>query len=229
MRLRSAATRIGVVGLVLAGAAVPVAVAGAAVTKPGAPVITSVVPGELTITVAFERPTKTGGSAISDYRATCLPEPGGGKPATKNRPRSPILVTNVSGGKKYRCTVAAKNAAGYGPESSPSAIVVPRKPPPKTLPKPPGHVTAEAAVAAIKVRFDQLRISGGQPVTGFLAKCTAVDGSHRNRQKGTHSPIVVDNLLPAKAYTCQVATRNPSGYSAFSAMSNKVVTKKPPA
>jgi hypothetical protein len=201
---------------------------GAAATVPGPPVVTSVTPGQETILLGFQKPARNGGSAIIDYRATCKPEPGGGKPAIKVWTQSPILVAKVSGGKKYRCTVAAKNRFGFGPESKPSAIVVPTKPPPKGLPDPPPHVTATAISQAIQVRFTPVFNSGGEAVTGYVALCTATDKSHHNKQKGTESYITVDHLLPNKAYTCQVASRNPLGYGEFSKPSNEVTTLPPP-
>jgi len=211
--------------LAVAGATVPGATAGAAGTVPGRPVVTSVTPGQDTILVGFTKPTSTGSSAIFDYRATCKPEPGGGKPAMKTRSTSPILVTNVTGGKQYRCTVAAENRAGFGPESKPSAIVVPTKPPAKGLPDPPSYIEARPAVAAVEVRFNVVINSGGQQVTGYRALCTSTDGTHHNTQRKGRSPILVNNLLEAKAYTCKVATRNASGWSAYSKSSNQVVTR----
>jgi fibronectin type III domain protein len=228
--MRRARTKHGaliVVFSLLAGAGtiVPGAAAGAASGVPGPPVVTSTTPGQETILVAFKKPAKRGSSAITDYRATCEPEPGGGKPATKNRSLSPILVTKVTGGKKYRCTVAAKNLSGYGPESQPSDIVVPTKPPPKGLPDPPSYIEARPAVAAVEVRFNVVETTGGQPVTGYRARCTSTDGKHHNTQRKGRSPILVDNLLEAKAYTCRVQTRNPSGWSEYSKSSNAVVTR----
>jgi hypothetical protein len=182
-----------------------------------------VVPGEHALLVGFKAPSDDGGFGIVDYQATCTPV-AGGTPGTQHRDVSPILVTKLTGGKQYTCRVRAQNGDGYGPFSAPSEVVVPKEPA-KGLPDPPVYIAARPSVAAVEVRFNVVETSGGQQVTGYRALCTSIDGKHHNTQRRGRSPILVDNLLEARAYTCKVATRNPSGWSAYSKSSNRVVTK----
>ena len=217
------AAKVGVAIVVIAGTALTGPASATAPSRPGAPTITSVVPGERTLLVGFEAPADDGGFGIVDYQTTCTPV-AGGTPGTQHRDISPILVTKLTGGKHYTCRVRAQGGGGYGPFSAPSEVVVPVKEPAKVPPDPPSAVHAQSEVAAVEVRFNLVR-SGGQAVTGYRALCTATDGTHHNTQRRGRSPILVDHLLEAKAYTCQVETRNPSGWSAYSKSSNEVVTK----
>jgi titin len=223
-RARAGIWTAGLGLLALAGSTLAAAPAGGAVAKPGAPTITSVVPGERSLLVYFKKPASNGGSPIFNYRATCTPE-NGGTPGSREREVSPILVTKLTGGKQYTCRVAAQSSAGLGPYSAKSQVVVPRSEPAKGLPDPPIYIEARPAVAAVEVRFNVVGQSGGQAVTGYRALCTSTDGTHHNTQRKGSSPIIVDHLLEAKAYSCKVATRNPSGWSAYSKASNTVVTK----
>lgn len=76
-------------------------------TVPTAPVISLAAPGNGLATVAFALPTTDGGSPITNYRATCNPgnffTNGGG---------SPLVVSGLSNGSIYTCTVTATNAVG---------------------------------------------------------------------------------------------------------------------
>ena len=221
----SSAAKVGVAIAVVAGTAALGMPGMAAASTPGAPTITSVVPGtyDNSLVVRFKAPADNGGATVHQYLAHCTPV-AGGKGGERAGQTSPISVFGLSGGKQYTCRVRAKNSAGYGPYSTPSNVVVPKSPPAPVIPDPPTTISATPAVAAIEVRFNLAR-SPGQRVTGYRALCTSTDGMHHNQQRHGGPPILVDNLLEAKAYTCKVQARNPSGWSAYSKSSNVAVTK----
>lgn len=90
-----------------------------AITIPGAPAITSAVPGRGLAVISFTSPANNGGSGITAYTATCSP---GGITATASA--SPIVVSGLTNGTSYSCTVSATNAIGTSSPST-AAIVTP--------------------------------------------------------------------------------------------------------
>jgi hypothetical protein len=121
-RLAALACGIALFGAALTGPA------GAArrPSKPDAPTITSVTAGIRSVKVTFDKPASNGGSRILTYHVVCTSSDGGAKRGHYGL-RSPIKVTGLSGGKTYTCTVSARNKAGAGPASAPSASFVPTK------------------------------------------------------------------------------------------------------
>src|SRR5687768_5418803 len=92
----------------------------ASATVPGAPTIVRASGENGAVTLDFIAPASTGGSAIVGYLATCSP---GSFSATGSA--SPLTVRNLVNGTTYSCTVAATNAAGTGPQSTP-VLVIPK-------------------------------------------------------------------------------------------------------
>ena len=90
-------------------------------TPPGAPTLTSVTAGSHQISVAFIAPGSTGGSAIIGFTATC------GSSAVSGS-ASPIIVTSLTNGAAYTCTVTASNTNGTSAASSASSSVTPTAP-----------------------------------------------------------------------------------------------------
>jgi phosphatidylethanolamine-binding protein (PEBP) family uncharacterized protein len=85
-------------------------------TVPDAPANLSATPGNTTASIAFTAPAN-GGLPITSYIAACV---GGGATFTGVATASPVVVTGLTNGTAYSCTVAATNAAGTG---NPSASV----------------------------------------------------------------------------------------------------------
>lgn len=66
--------------------------------------------------LSFRAPAATGGSAITRYKATCIAP---GKPTRAlEQAGTTLTVTRLVAKARYRCSVQAKNALGYGPASS---------------------------------------------------------------------------------------------------------------
>jgi Fibronectin type III domain len=89
-------------------------------TPPAAPTITSVTPGNGQISVALTV-NATGGSTITSYSATC------GSNAIIGA-ASPIVVTSLTNGTAYTCTVKATNSNGISAASSASNPATPVAP-----------------------------------------------------------------------------------------------------
>ncbi|TVY01147.1 hypothetical protein FPZ45_08305 [Cohnella terricola] len=91
-------------------------------TVPAAPTDVAATAGNGRATVSFKAPD-SGGSPIIEYRVTALP---GNIEVTGTS--TSITVTGLTNGTKYTFTVEARNAAGYGPQSTVSNEVTPKAP-----------------------------------------------------------------------------------------------------
>ena len=95
------------------------------VTAPAAPsgVAVSAGPGASVITVTFLAPANNGGATITGYTASCSAS--GQTTRTNTGAGSPIMVSNLTNGVAYTCTVAATNSVGTGSSSPASPSVTP--------------------------------------------------------------------------------------------------------
>lgn len=122
------------------------------VTVPSAPEDVFAIPRDGAADVRWVRPSTDGGSPILDYTVTSRP---GGLTCTSVVPG--CVVTGLTNGTAYTFTVTARNVAGSGLASAPSAAVTPQL----VIPAP----------SRVKVRAK----SGGQMVVRWPA-VAAVDG-----------------------------------------------------
>jgi len=84
---------------------------------PSAPTITSITPGDGTLSVAFDPPASDGGAAITNYGYST----NNGSTYTAVSPAStasPILITGLTGGTAYTVKIQAVNFAGNGTASN---------------------------------------------------------------------------------------------------------------
>ena len=169
------------------------------ITVPGAPTIGTATAGIAQISVTFTAPVSNGGSAIINYTATC-----GGISASNGT--SPVVVTGLTNGTAYTCTVKANNAAGSSVASSASNSVTPA-----TVPDAPTIGTASAGNTVATISFTAPAFNGGSAITSYTATCTP-NGSGTN----TASPIVITGLTNTTTYTCSVRATNAIGSSAAS-------------
>lgn len=82
---------------------------------PAAPTIVSATAGNSLAVVTFNAPSADGGSPITGYTVSCDP---GGVPVTANGAASPIMVSGLTNGVTYACSVQAINAIGTGAASA---------------------------------------------------------------------------------------------------------------
>jgi autotransporter-associated beta strand protein len=94
-------------------------------TAPGAMSLTSVSPGNGSITVGFTLPGNDGGAPVQAVRLRALPDDGSGAVIVECLPVSPCTLEGLVNGTSYTVTAAAVNAAGVGAGSPPSPAVVP--------------------------------------------------------------------------------------------------------
>ncbi|MBM4192708.1 MAG: fibronectin type III domain-containing protein, partial [Gammaproteobacteria bacterium] len=145
----------------------PVADASPPVTVSGAPTGLVLTAGNGSISVAFTAPSDNGGATITSFTATCTPTSGSAVSATASA--SPIVVSGLTNGVEYSCTVLATNSKGAGPVSAaakatPAALV--------TVSGAPTGLVLTAGNGSISVAFTAPSDNGGATITSFTATCT---------------------------------------------------------
>jgi hypothetical protein len=102
--------------------------ASASTTAPGAPTGVTATVGNASATVSWTAPGNNGGSPVTGYVVT--PYAAGVAQAAQTFASTATSqpVSGLTNGTSYTFTVAATNAVGTGPASSPSAAVTPRVP-----------------------------------------------------------------------------------------------------
>jgi hypothetical protein len=179
-------------------------------SAPDAPTAPTAVAGNGQITVTFSAPDSDGGNAITAYNATCTSSNGGTTAKAANSGMvTPIVVTGLSNGKGYTCTVDASNMDGTSPESEPSSPAVV----PSTVPDAPATPTVSPGNAEIVVSFSP-PADNGNSIISYDATCTG--GGSPVTRSGTSSPIIVFGLVNGTSYTCTVDATNGDGTSAES-------------
>ena len=77
--------------------------------------------------VTFSPPASNGGSAITSYTATCASSNGGATGSVSGA-ASPIVVTGLTNGKTYTCTMFATNSFGDSAVSDATSAFVAESP-----------------------------------------------------------------------------------------------------
>ena len=185
---------------------------------PSAPARPALASGDGKLTATFNTPASNG-SPITSYVVVCT---GGFVPVAVAGPSSPIVVTGLTNGTVYVCTVTANNAIGSGPASPESLPGIP-----STVPSAPAQPTVVRGVSKIVVKFSA-PANNGAAITSYTVTCSATHGVTR-AQTGPSSPITVGGVTNGRSYTCVVAARNVSGLGAASSPSASVIPGAAPA
>jgi hypothetical protein len=168
-------------------------------TVPGAPVISSAVPGNTQVTVSFTRPTSDGNTPVTEYTATATdttnPANGG---QTVTGPSSPLVVSGLTNGDSYTFTVVATNAVGTGPPSAPSKPAVPKLLAPRVTTISPSALVAGSSKVP-------LVLTGVNFVTGV--QLFPLGGGVQLTSETVVSATTIDVVATTKA-TAAVGSRN---------------------
>lgn len=157
----------------------------AATTAPAAPTITSITPGNSSLSVAFTAGAD-GGSAITNYKYST----DNGVSYTAVSPAattSPIVITGLTNGTTYNVKIRAVNAVGDGAESTASSGT------PRTIPSAPTITGITPGNQQLSVAFTA-GSDGGSAITTYQY---STDGgtTWRTRASGTTaSPLVISTL-----------------------------------
>jgi hypothetical protein len=186
---------------------------------PNPPVIVPADPGDGAATVNFA-PQNNNGATITSYDATCTSSDGGA-PGTGTDSKSGIVVTGLTNGNIYTCSVNATNAIGTSTESdaSPAFIVgAPVHPTIQALVPTNANQTTGGFHIALAPGA-----SNGSAITSYSATCAPVTTGDVHSSTGTGTQVFVSGLATAKTYSCTVAATNARGTSRDSAAVTAIV------
>ncbi len=169
------------------------------------------------VTVNFEPViVPTGGAPITGYVARCI-----GSGVTHTSPANlgtPIVVTGLTNGIPYTCSVRAKNAVGNSAFSAAVGPVIPA-----TSPGQPSILTAQRGNRTISLSFAPPADNGGSAIVSYDASCVSTNGGTTSSMTATSSPLTVPGLTNGKIYVCTVLARNALGTGAPSSQSASLI------
>ena len=172
---------------------------------PAAPTALVATAGDASVSIAFT--PGAAGSASLSYTASCTVA---GVAKTGNGAASPIVVTGLSNGTAYACTVTAANSAGT---SAPSAAVSVTPVAKLAVPGKPTVSSVSAGNAQVSVAFTAPS-TGGTGISSYTVTCTGSLSA-----SGSSSPIIVTGLSNGSSYSCTVTAANNAGSGEASAVS----------
>jgi fibronectin type III domain protein len=181
-------------------------------TVPDAPNITSVVPGDASVTVSWSAPFDEG-SPITSYSVAATPNDGS---ATVAGNLTSATISGLTNGTSYTFKVTASNALGTGPASAASSPVTPR-----TVPGKPTNVTATAGDSRATVSWTAPASNGGAAIQLYIVT-SAPGGKTATTPNGTTTTATVTGLTNGVPYTFTVKATNAAGSGAASSPSNSV-------
>src|SRR5262249_39608017 len=116
--------RFEIVAVTAAGQGPPSAPSAAVTTPdvPGAPPTFTASPSGTSATLSWTAPSSDGGKPVTGYTVSC--DGGNAIPAQPASAQS-VIVTGLTLGTRYTCTVAAVNVVGTGPTASSSFMGAP--------------------------------------------------------------------------------------------------------
>jgi hypothetical protein len=207
------------------------AVPPSATTAPGAPTIGSPTFGNASATVRWTTPSTDGGSAITGYLVRVLDSTraqiGALRPAGQTA--TSLVVTGLTNGAGYQFQVAATNAVGTGPNSAPSAVVIPATVPGSPVIGTSANGAAGGTVTAT-ANWNPPTSNGGSAVTGYVVRALRISAT------GTVLATTTSPVQPASArqltmtlqtgnYRVTVQASNKAGSGLQSARSNLVTAQ----
>jgi len=181
---------------------------------PGAPTGVTASPGNASVDLQWSPPADNGGSPITAYLVTSIPD--GGTAMTTGATMATVMgLVNAT---PYTFTVVARSAGGDSPPSAPSAPVTPRA----DLPGSPTIVGVTAGDRLVTVQWAAPSSNGGSAIVSYTVTASP-GGASVTTPDGTTTVAMVTGLTNGTPYTFTVRATNMTGPGAASAPSMPVI------
>ena len=184
----------------------------AAATFPQAPTISSVTPGNQSLSVAFLNPAGDGGAPIFNYEYST--NNGGTWVALDPQSTtSPIVIAGLTNGTTYTVRIRARNSVDAGTPSGSSTGT-----PAATAPGAPTITLITPADESLSVAFSAPENDGGSTITNYQYSTNNGATWVLRDPSAVTSPLIIDSLTNGTAYQVRIRAVNNSGAGAQSAM-----------
>ena len=195
-----------------------VATGGTKILPPAAPTAVTATAGVLKATLHWKAPTVTNGAGVTAYVVTALVNGVVKKTVTYDSSALTETVTGLTAGTTYTFKVAAKNVAGTGAASAPSAALTPI-----SVPGAPTGLTAMPGTGSAVLRWSAPSATNGSAISGYVV--TVISGGVvKNTITYTTAALTetVTGLTKGTSYSFKVAAKNAAGTGPASAASAAV-------
>jgi Bacterial Ig-like domain (group 3)/Fibronectin type III domain len=187
---------------------------------PGAPTAVLGTPRDSAVSLSWNAPADTGGTPIQSYEITPYVGTTAQPPIETGSSVTGRTITGLTNGTTYTFTVAAKNALGMGPASSPSGAVTPAS---ATVPSAPTAVQGTPRDGAVGLSWTAPASDGGSSITSYTIT-PSINGTPQPQvvTGSSSTSAIVNGLTDGTAYTFTVAATNSAGTGSNSAASAPV-------
>ena len=179
--------------------------------------------GNGSISLAFTAETTSSGAAVDYYTGSCVSTTGGTVFFAQGV-ATPIVVTGLTNGVSYTCSVTATNWVGTSAVSPASNAATPVAP--VSVPGAPVLLSASAGNGTAALQFAAPASNGGTAVLRYSATCTA--GVNSLPASGPGSPLTVAGLANGTTYLCSVTATNAVGTGPASTAASVTPIGPPP-
>ncbi|MBM3955166.1 MAG: hypothetical protein FJ309_11210 [Planctomycetes bacterium] len=199
------------------------------VTARGFPTAVAGTAGDRRVDLAWSAPPAVPGLPVTGYRIQSSTDDGAtwsDLPDTASADTA-LEITGLTNGTPYRFRIAARDAAGTGPWSDPSAAVTPVAPP-----APASALLATGGNRSATLQWQAPADSGGTPVTDYVIqyrRLSAVEWSTFADGVSTATQATVTGLVGGANYAFRVIARNAVGDAAPSGQRTATVLGPPAA
>ncbi|MBM3677176.1 MAG: hypothetical protein FJW96_04735 [Actinobacteria bacterium] len=213
---RVAATNAVGTGLDSAATTTITPVAG---VPPGPPTGVAATAGNAQVALTWVAPANGGGSPITQYRVTRTASGGSPVATLTGSTTTSFTITGLVNGTAYTFTVAAVNAAGPGPESSPPVSATPAGPPGAL-----SAVTGQPGNGQVALSWTAPASNGGSAITSYrISRYDAAGVFLASISTGSAATShTMTGLVNGTAYRFSVAATNGIGTGGDSPLSGSV-------
>jgi hypothetical protein len=197
---------------------------------PGSPTAVLARRGNKSATISWAAPENNGGSAITGYTVTALPQVGGVTRTCTTTSDTSCTVTGLTNGTAYSFTARATNAVGNSAASAASQSITPSTRE-AAVPGKPTALTVDSALnGSFQLRWSAPSNNGGSSITGYTVSATATDHITRSctSSYGTNF-CSISNVVNGVKYALTVVATNSVGSSTGTVLANKVTSAAPDA